>query len=209
MLSEIHLLDMLLHPSEMDIQLVQVFQQGTERRTLGHLGKGVDILGEALATIAILAVGARYVGVGIIDVAGQQHAGVDLAPVSSHLLAILAASVEVGYLVGSEHVVHILGEFGLQRGHDSEFFPNENFGEQVVGTGEDHSLLLEVLNMGALCQEFRHITHLMASLFGEAVAGTRENSSPNKYRHVRELGDKFFHESQILRTVFFSRHMNL
>ena len=43
-------LDMLLYPTEMDIQFVQVLQQCSQRCTLGHLGKGVDILGEALAT---------------------------------------------------------------------------------------------------------------------------------------------------------------
>ena len=40
---------MLLHPTEMDIQLMQMLQQGSKGRALGHLGKGIDILGEALA----------------------------------------------------------------------------------------------------------------------------------------------------------------
>ena len=37
-----------------------------------------------------------------------------LAPVASHLLAILTASIEVGYLVGSEDVVHVLSELGFK-----------------------------------------------------------------------------------------------
>ena len=39
---------MLLHPTEMNIQLVQVLQQGAEGCALGHLGEGIDVLGEAL-----------------------------------------------------------------------------------------------------------------------------------------------------------------
>lgn len=103
------LLDMLLHSPEMHIQLVQVLQQGAKGRALGHLGEGVDILGEALATIAELAVGAGDVGVGVVDVAGEKDAGVDLAPVGSHLLAVLAAGIKVSHLVGSKDIVHVLG----------------------------------------------------------------------------------------------------
>ena len=67
-LPEIHLLDVLLHPTEMHIQLVQVLQQGAEGRTLCHLGKGIDVLGEALATVTELAVGTGDVGVGVVDI---------------------------------------------------------------------------------------------------------------------------------------------
>lgn len=104
---------MLLYPTEMNIQLMQVLQQSAERGTLGHLGEGVDILGEALATVAELAIRTGDVGVSVVDVAGEEDAGVHLAPIGSHLLAVLAAGVEVGHLVGSEHIVHILGQFGL------------------------------------------------------------------------------------------------
>ena len=69
MLPEIHLLDVLLYPTEMDVQLVQVLQQGAEGSAFGHLGEGIDILREALATVAELAVGAGDVGVGIVDIA--------------------------------------------------------------------------------------------------------------------------------------------
>ena len=50
-------LDMLLYPTEMHIQFVQVLQKGSERCALSHLSKGIHILGEALATVAKLAVG--------------------------------------------------------------------------------------------------------------------------------------------------------
>ena len=60
---------MFLHPTEMHIQLVQMFQQGAEGCAFGHLGEGVDILGEALATVAKLAVRAGDIGMSIIDVA--------------------------------------------------------------------------------------------------------------------------------------------
>ena len=48
---------------------MQMLQQGAQRRTLGHLGEGVDILGEALAAVAQLAVGAGHVGMRVVDVA--------------------------------------------------------------------------------------------------------------------------------------------
>ena len=65
---------MFFHSSEMHVQLMQVLQQGAQRRSLGHLGKGVDVLGEALATIAQLVVGAGDVGVRVVDVARKQYA---------------------------------------------------------------------------------------------------------------------------------------
>lgn len=105
---------MLLKTAEMNVQLMQWFKQLAERSTCSHHGEGVDILWEALTTIAELAVRTRDIGVGVVDVAGEEHAGVYLAPVASHLLAVFAASVEVGYLVGSEDVVHILGELGFE-----------------------------------------------------------------------------------------------
>jgi len=80
----------------MNIQLVEVLQQGAQGCALGHLGKGIDIFGEALATITELAIGTGDVGVGVVDITGQQHTGMHLAPVGTHLLAILEACVEVG-----------------------------------------------------------------------------------------------------------------
>ena len=60
--------DMLLNASEMHIELMQMLQQGAQRRSLGHLGEGVHILGEALAAVAQLAVGAGHVGVGVVNI---------------------------------------------------------------------------------------------------------------------------------------------
>ena len=82
---------MFLHSPEMHIQLMQVLQEGPKGGSLSHLGKGVDILGEALATIAKLTIRTGDVGVGVVDIARQQHAGTHLAPVSTHLLAVFAA----------------------------------------------------------------------------------------------------------------------
>ena len=44
---------MLLHSPEMHIQFMQMLQKRSKRRSLRHLGKGIHILGEALATIAV------------------------------------------------------------------------------------------------------------------------------------------------------------
>ena len=47
---------------------MQMLQECAERRSLRHHSEGVDIFGEALATIAVLAIGAGDVGVGVVDV---------------------------------------------------------------------------------------------------------------------------------------------
>ena len=59
---------MFLKSSEVHVQLMQVFQKGSKRSALGHFGKGVDILWEAFATIAVLAIRARDVGVRVVDI---------------------------------------------------------------------------------------------------------------------------------------------
>ena len=200
---------MFLHSPEMHIQLVQVLQQGAKGRALGHLGEGVDILGEALATIAELAVGAGDVGVGVVDVAGEKDAGVHLTPVGSHLLAILATGVEVGYLVGSEHVVHILGQFGLQRGHHGELLAHEDIGEQFLCTGEDHRLLAEVLDEGALGEKLGHIAHLVDGFAGEHLAGSGKDGGTHEHRHVGQVGDELLHQREVLRSVVLGRHVDL
>ena len=61
--------NMLFFATEMDVEFVQVLKQGTKRRSFGHLGEGVHILGEAFAAIAELAVGARHIGVRVVDIA--------------------------------------------------------------------------------------------------------------------------------------------
>ena len=81
---------------------MQMLQQHSERRALRHLGEGVHVLGEALAAIAVLAVGARDVGVRVVDVARKQHSCMHLAPVGPHLLTVFAAGVEVGDLLEGE-----------------------------------------------------------------------------------------------------------
>lgn len=201
--------DVLLHPTEMHIQLVQVLQQGSKGCALGHLGKGVDILGEALATVAKLAVGAGDVGVGVVDVAGEENAGVHLAPVGTHLLAVLAAGVEVGHLIGTEHIVHILGQLGLQRGHHGELLAHEDLGEQLVCASEHHRLLAEVLQEGSFGQKLGHIAHLMAGLAGENLAGARQDGGAYEHGHIGQLGDKLLHQRQVLRTIVLGRHVDL
>ena len=59
---------MLLLSPEMHIQLMQMFQQGSEGGALGHLGEGVDVLGEALATITELTIRSRDIGVSVVDI---------------------------------------------------------------------------------------------------------------------------------------------
>ena len=62
-------LDMLLESTEVYVELVQRLKQLAERSACGHHGEGVDILREALAAIAELAIRTGDVGVGVVDVA--------------------------------------------------------------------------------------------------------------------------------------------
>ena len=55
--------------TEVDVEFVEVLQEGAEGGALRHLGEGVDILREALAAIAVLAIRAGDIGVGVVDVA--------------------------------------------------------------------------------------------------------------------------------------------
>ena len=106
-------LNMFLYSTEMNVQLMEVLKQDAEGCAFGHLGKGVNILGEAFATIAELAIGAGNIGVGIVDIAREKHTSMYLTPVTSHLLAVFAAGVEIGNLIGTEDIMHVLGELGL------------------------------------------------------------------------------------------------
>lgn len=177
---------MFLKTTEMHIQLMEMLKECTKRSALGHHGEGIDILRETLATIAELAVRARDIGVGVVDVARKEHAGVYLAPVASHLLAVLTAGVEVGYLVGSKDVVHVLGELGFEWSHDGELLAHENLGEEVLCSGEDHGLLLEVLDVGTLGEELWHVVYAMAGFLGEEVAGAREDGGAHEDGYVRK-----------------------
>lgn len=193
----------------MHIQLVQVLQQGSKGSTFGHLGEGIDILGEALATITEFAVRTRDVGVGVVDISREKDSSMYLAPVSPHLLTILAAGIEVGYLIGTKDIVHILGEFCLQRGHHGELLAHENLGEQFMRTCEYHRLLAEVLQEGALGEELGHIAYLMTGLLGEHCAGAREDSGAHKHGHIGQVGDELLHQREVLGTVVLGGHVDL
>jgi len=130
-------------------------------------------------------------------------------PISAHLFAILTACVEVSYLICSKYIMHIFGQFCLQRCHHCKFFTNKNLGEQLMSSGKYHCLLFEVLNVSTLSQELRHIVHLMTSFLRKTVTCTRKNGSTNEYGHIRELCDKLLHQSQILCTIVLSGHVDL
>ena len=200
---------MLFGATEVDVEFVEVLQEGAEGGAFGHLGEGVDILGEALAAIAVLAVGARNIGVGVVDVARKQHSGMYLAPVGSHLLAVLAAGVEVGDLVGPEDIVHILSQFSLQRSHHRKFLANEDLGKQSLFSGEGHGLLLEVLDIGTFAEELGHVVDLVARLPGEHITGAGQDSRAHKHRHIGKVADKLLHEAEVLCAVVLGGDMYL
>ena len=200
---------MFLEAAEVDVKLVEWCKERAEGCSCCHLSKSIDILGEALATITKLAVGTGDVGVGVIDVTGEEHTGVDLAPVTTHLLAVFTASVEVGDLISAKHVVHVLGELSLQRGHHGELLADEDLGEQVVSTGEDHRLFLEVLDVGTLGEELRHVADLVAGLAGEHLAGAGEDGGADEDGHVGEVLNELLHQREVLGAVVFGGDMDL
>ena len=132
-----------------------------------------------------------------------------LAPVGSHLFAILAAGVEVGDLVGSEHIVHILGELGLEGTHHRELLAHENLGEQLVRAREDHGLLLEVLDMRALGEKLWHVAHLVAGFACKQFAGAWKYGGADEDRHIGETADELLHEGQILGAVVLGGDVDL
>ena len=112
-----------------------------------------------------------------------------LAPVGTHLLAVLAAGIKVGDLIGTEHVVHIFGQLGLQRGHNGKLLADKNLGKQLMRSSEYHGLFLEVLNMSAFGEELGHIVYTVPRLFGKPFAGAGENGGTHEYGHIRKFGD--------------------
>lgn len=200
---------MFLKSAEVNIELMQMLKESSERSASGHFGEGVDILGEALTTITKLAIRTWNICMRVVDVAGEEHAGVYLAPVASHLLAVLAAGVEIGYLVGTEDIVHVLGELGFKWSHDSELLAHEDLSEEIMGSSEDHGLLLEVLDVGALGEELGHVVYAMVGLLGEEVTGTWKDGGAHEDGYVRKGRDELLHESEILCAIVFGRYMDL
>ena len=60
---------MFFHTTEMNIQLMEVLQKCSKGGAFSHLGKSIYILGEALAAITELTIGAWYIGMSIVDIA--------------------------------------------------------------------------------------------------------------------------------------------
>lgn len=131
-------------------------EERAEGGTGGHLREGVDIFREALArrlaapsgvrcangfppkthprflqriSVATFAVGAGDVGVGVVDVAGEEAARVDFRPIRTHLLAVLLHRVEVSHFIRTEYIVGILRDFRLKRRHDGELLRGEDLDE--------------------------------------------------------------------------------
>ena len=78
-----------------------------------------------------------------------------------------------------------------------------------MSAGEHHGLLTEVLKEGTLGEELRHIAHLMASLLGEAFTGAGKDSGAHEHGHIRQVGDEFLHQREVLCTIVLCRYMDL
>lgn len=64
--------DMLLEPTEVDVEVVERGEEFAEGTVFSELREGVDIFREALATVAEFSIGTGDVGVGVVDVAGEK-----------------------------------------------------------------------------------------------------------------------------------------
>ena len=131
-------------------------EERAEGGTGGHLREGVDIFREALArrlaapsgvrcangfppkthprflqriSVAEFAVWTGYIGMGVVDVAREEATRMHLRPVRPHLLAVLLDGIEVGDLVGTEDVVRVFRDFGLERRHHGELLRGEDLDE--------------------------------------------------------------------------------
>ena len=62
------ILDVFFYAAEVHVELVEMLQQYAKRGALGHFGKRIHILREALATIAELTVGTRNIGMRVVDI---------------------------------------------------------------------------------------------------------------------------------------------
>lgn len=202
-------LDNLLFATKVYVKLVERGKEDAEGGALGHLSEGVNILREALTAVTKLSIRSWDVGVGVIDVTREKATRVNCAPVSSHLLAILTASIKIGHLIGSEHVVHILGKLSLKWGHDGELLADKDLSEEFEGSCKDHGLLLEVLDVSTLCEELWHVVYAMAGLFGEQLACARKNSGTHEDGNIWEITNKFLHECEVLCAIVFSAHVDL
>ena len=49
----------------------------------------------------------------------------------------------------------------------------------------------------------------MAGLLGKAFTGAGEDGRAHEYGHIRQVGDEFLHQREILRALLFGRHMDL
>ena len=76
-------------------------------------------------------------------------------------------------------------------------------------SGEDHGLLLEVFDVGALGEELWHVVYAMAGLLREHVAGAREDGGAYEDRYVRKGRDEFLQETEVLRAIVLGRYVNL
>lgn len=178
-----------------------------EREILGEGGEGIDVLGEALAAVAVFAVGTGHLGVHLVDISREKDSSMDGLVIATVAAAVVGDGIEVGHLERAKDVVGILRDFGLKGGHAAKLFADENLAEQVDLTRKDHRLGLEILNIGSLCQELRHEVDLVTRFLGEAFRGAGQDGRADKDRHVRQLLDELGHQGEILRAVVLGRNM--
>ena len=177
---------MLFKTTEVNIQLMKMLQKRAERSAFCHLGESVHILREAFAAIAKLTIRPGNIGMRVVDITREKHTRMYLTPVTTHLLAVLSASIEVGHLVRAKHIVHVLRQFGFEWRHHAELLAHKNSGQQLMCSREHHCLLLEVLDVGTLSEELWHVVYAMAGLLAEEVAGAWEDGGAHEDRHVRK-----------------------
>lgn len=200
-------LDAFFEAAEADVEFVEGCKELAKGKRFRELGKGVDVFGEAFAAVAEFAIGSGDVGVGVVNVPGEENAGVHALVVCPKAAAVVGNGVEVGHLNRPKDVVGVFGNLCLEGGHVAELLTNENLGEEIEFAGEDHGLALEVFDVGALGEEFGHEVNLVPGLLGEALGGAWKNSRANEDGNVREAFDNLRGEGEVLRAVVFGGNM--
>ena len=184
-------------------------EEPAERSPLRQLREGIDVLREALAAIAELAVRPRHVGVHAVDVARKQAARMDVLEIGALLLAVVVNGVPVRHLVRAEDIVRILRDLRLQRGHAREAFALENLRQKVDFAAEDHRLVAEVLVGGPFRQELRHEVDAASGRFREAFACAGQDRGADEDGDIRQLLDEIRHQGQVLRAVVIRLQVDL
>ncbi len=101
---------MFFNSTKMNIQFMKVFQESTKRGAYSHLCESIHILRKTFTTISELTIRTWYISMSVIDITRKKNTSVYFTPIRTHLFAIFTTCIEIGYLIGTKYIVHVLCE---------------------------------------------------------------------------------------------------